>query len=159
MPSPLLTIKRKWRSRGHGVHSPFAYRFITSVLHQSCGYYAYDEIDSLATDKADRNNARRLYRIILDLRPSEISALGNLSEASRRAVALAEAGYSPTAHSLPAMIASAESLPSCLPGSTHIIALGKSPAINVEAMQFTGRRMSIAVAFDHLPTQSFTVDI
>lgn len=34
------------RSRGFGVHSPFAYNFITAVIRQrDCKYYAYSEID------------------------------------------------------------------------------------------------------------------
>ena len=41
----------RWRhSRGFGVHSPFAYRFVTDVLRPGqYGYYAYHEADRLVT--------------------------------------------------------------------------------------------------------------
>lgn len=41
----------RWRhSRGFGVHSPYAYRFVTDVLHQGeYGYYAYHTADHLLT--------------------------------------------------------------------------------------------------------------
>jgi predicted O-methyltransferase YrrM len=34
-------------SRGHGIHSPFVYDFITSVLNDNRNYYAYEKIEKL----------------------------------------------------------------------------------------------------------------
>lgn len=56
------------RSRGHGVHSPFAYRFIREVLCESCGYYAYASLKT--------RHERLLYRIGVFLQPTQIISLG-----------------------------------------------------------------------------------
>lgn len=56
------------RSRGHGVHSPFAYRFIREVLCENCGYYAYALLKT--------RHERLLYRIAVFLQPTEIISLG-----------------------------------------------------------------------------------
>lgn len=61
-------ISRLWRSRGHGVHSPFAYRFIREVLCERQPYYAYEHIPSPAQ--------RLLYRVAVFLQPREIAGLG-----------------------------------------------------------------------------------
>jgi predicted O-methyltransferase YrrM len=36
-----------FNSRGHGIHSPFVYDFITSVLNDNRNYYAYEKIEKL----------------------------------------------------------------------------------------------------------------
>lgn len=43
----------RWRhSKGFGVHSPYAYRFVTDVVRPSVyGFYSYGEIDDHLTDK------------------------------------------------------------------------------------------------------------
>lgn len=41
---PRRYIRRAWRSRGHGVHSPLAYRMITCVLRGRGAYYATAQI-------------------------------------------------------------------------------------------------------------------
>ena len=74
---------RAWRSRGFGVHSPFAFRFITEVLRCPHGYYAYPAIGSSAA-------ARRLYRIILALAPEKVIVTGPLSDSLAVAVSLAK---------------------------------------------------------------------
>ena len=58
----LRRIKRLWRGRGFGVHSPFAYWFVTDVLNLSHGYeyYGYETIREIVPPRS-----RRLYRLIL----------------------------------------------------------------------------------------------
>ena len=81
----LLSIPlRAWRSRGFGVHSPFAFSFITGVLRCPHGYYAYSAIGPSAA-------ARRLYRIIIDLAPEKVIVTGPLSDPLAVAVSLAAA--------------------------------------------------------------------
>lgn len=65
--------------RGFGIHSPFAYRFITETLHQEHGYYAYRR---LSTD-----NERLVFRISLAIRPATVAILGMPS--ARQAVKFA----------------------------------------------------------------------
>lgn len=66
-------LKRLWRSKGHGVHSPFAFRFITAVLrNDSTAYYAYAfGLDDAAGKR--RRQIRRLYRVAVELRPESIT--------------------------------------------------------------------------------------
>lgn len=43
--SPLVWLVRFRNRKGYGVHSPFAFKFITEVLYNKSGYYAYSDID------------------------------------------------------------------------------------------------------------------
>lgn len=47
VPRPSRVVKRWWRSRGHGVHSPFAFDFILNTLRGPNPYYAFKEIDHM----------------------------------------------------------------------------------------------------------------
>ena len=38
---------RHHRSKGHGIHSPFAFNFVRFVLREKSPYYCYDDIDEL----------------------------------------------------------------------------------------------------------------
>lgn len=57
-------VRRRWRARGFGVHSPFAYSYIRSVIHPPRGvrYYAEDTLDSPAE--------RLIYRIGVEAYPA-----------------------------------------------------------------------------------------
>lgn len=45
MQSPLVWLARVRHRRGYGVHSPFAFDFITNVVYNRERYYAYEQID------------------------------------------------------------------------------------------------------------------
>lgn len=86
-------------SRGFGVHSPFAFDFITKVLRErKAAYYAYPEIDalcarahrgmSLATQRFtavsfDRQEARMLFRVLCRFNPDTVIEIGGDNEAIR----------------------------------------------------------------------------
>jgi hypothetical protein len=62
----VLAYYKRWRhSKGFGIHSPFAYRFITEVLCQPLPYYSYSRIGS---DK----DLRLLVRLLAFFRPERI---------------------------------------------------------------------------------------
>lgn len=74
----------RWRhSRGYGVHSPYAYRFVTDVLRPGdYGFYAYHDIDhdilmSKGKSQIDSQNLRLLYRIIVFLNTSRLIISGD----------------------------------------------------------------------------------
>lgn len=74
-------IKRAWRSKGHGVHSPFAYDFIANVLTDKHPYYAYDFITETIEGEGlnsgnNLNLAKLLYRTIIYLKPLYVSSIG-----------------------------------------------------------------------------------
>lgn len=67
MPTFLNSIKRRWRSRGFGIHSPFAYHFVTEVLCLPAvyGYYAYAV--------ADTRQKRLLVRLLAYFNPATVA--------------------------------------------------------------------------------------
>lgn len=65
MINPLL---RWWRSRGHGIHSPYAYRLVTSVLPERGRYHAYDEIEKMS----DPSRLKLLFRLVCEFKPATV---------------------------------------------------------------------------------------
>lgn len=61
--NPFLAYVRWRHSKGYGIHSPFAYRFVTDVLNpKSYGYYAYWNIDELLKGK-ENSDYRLIHRV------------------------------------------------------------------------------------------------
>lgn len=152
---------RAWRSRGFGVHSPFAFRFITEVLRSSVGYYAYEQI---GTSK----DFRRLYRIILDLAPAAVIVTGPLSDSQAVAVSLAkrEAEVAPHIPKLavvpPEAIVGIAYLRSIIEASGAVVFVDIRDARSAEilseiegtGMAFVGLRQAVIVGGDR-PRQKF----
>lgn len=68
-----MLIKRWWRSRGFGIHSPLAFRLITRVLcDEGADYYAFSTIDPLCADGVERRLAHRLYKMMVAVPISKI---------------------------------------------------------------------------------------
>ena len=44
--NPWIWLKRFRHRRGYGVHSPFAFAFLTDVVYERNAYYAYHELDA-----------------------------------------------------------------------------------------------------------------
>ncbi|MDE6065751.1 MAG: hypothetical protein K2G27_02905 [Duncaniella sp.] len=82
---PANNIKRLWRGRGHGVHSPFAYRFITNVLRLKGSYYATSELEHMP----DPRWHTLLFRLVCEFEPERM-VMHDASPTERRAVALAD---------------------------------------------------------------------
>ena len=87
----MLKIKRYYtaldryrRSKGYGIHSPFAFRFVLKVLRERSGYYAYQTIrdgrnlalvrmveEGISSRKVLSNkNARLIFRVVNFFNPS-----------------------------------------------------------------------------------------
>lgn len=69
----------RWRhSKGYGVHSPYAYRFIIDVLNPGIyGYYAYNQIENLSRGQSFErrsffNDVRFLIRLIIFLKSKRL---------------------------------------------------------------------------------------
>ncbi|MGM9802670.1 MAG: hypothetical protein ACI308_00680 [Muribaculaceae bacterium] len=82
--------RRYCRSHGFGIHSPFAYNFVTEVMHQRLPYYAYEEIEalrkSLLTAKLTARKRKRvmslkhaklIFRITNHFNPMHILQIGS----------------------------------------------------------------------------------
>lgn len=76
---------RHHRSRGFGIHSPFAFRFVREVLGQRLPYYCYEQLESLRARVVQldggrwRHNgvikvkdAKQLFRITNEFNPAHI---------------------------------------------------------------------------------------
>lgn len=80
---------RKRHSRGFGVHSPYAYRFVKDVIRPGIyGYYAYDFIDDLPeiSPRVSRH-ARWLVRMMIFLGKKRVIAFPVSSESLEIAAA------------------------------------------------------------------------
>ena len=68
---------RRWRHpRGYGVHSPYAFNLVTSVVHPGdYSWYGYSDIDRTfpgVVDRKVRREARMLLRLVAELRPRSV---------------------------------------------------------------------------------------
>ncbi|MBR1881785.1 MAG: hypothetical protein IJ808_02030 [Muribaculaceae bacterium] len=76
---------RHHRSAGFGIHSPFAYKFVTGVLRERLPYYAYDDLRTLRKALAATNSslptmsqkeAQMLFRVANHFMPKHILQVG-----------------------------------------------------------------------------------
>lgn len=163
-------LRRAARSRGHGVHSPFAYRFITEALHcpKGCRYYAESELEQLPP--AVRRSAVLALRIHAHLPSLPVVASG-VSRDSLEALTVALPGLTPvdTLPERPALLimgrdCTLDPLPlldaggavqichADLPGVRHLRAGMK------RGMTFASRDHLVAVGLHHLPRQDFDLN-
>ncbi|MDE6279962.1 MAG: hypothetical protein K2M05_08305, partial [Paramuribaculum sp.] len=77
----LKWLNRARHSKGFGVHSPFAFSFITETLRQPKGYAYYEE-------KNLNKRWRWLMRAIMRLGDNHIATLGNLPSACGEVLAM-----------------------------------------------------------------------
>ena len=85
-------VKKAWRSRGFGIHSPFAFRFISRVLRERGEYYAYGELRRLAGSQRRFRELSLLFRLVCHFRPAAVRVVGEPDEGVRGAVRLADSG-------------------------------------------------------------------
>ncbi len=162
MLSGLSQLFNRWRhGRGFGIHSPFAYRLITEVLHQEMGYYAYLRMPG---DECYRT----VFRIVLALRPMSVALVG--ADRYKRAVGEAMPGavfVEPADAGLIIVDGGAE--PSfgleAYPDK-HVIALdyrclpswkGYKESMPYGMTFANGGSMAVGVTLAHLPRQDFDV--
>ena len=84
--NPLIWLRRIRNRCGYGVHSPFAFKFITEVLYMNLPYYAYDELDkdlSMGEMFRIRKILHMLLRISNWRQPDVIVCLSALPHVSR----------------------------------------------------------------------------
>jgi hypothetical protein len=77
-----MKFLRRWRARGHGIHSPFAYRLITNVIHSPYEYYAFSDIEKTLPDKSAIAFHRLSFRLVHHFKAKnvlEIDAKDNIN--------------------------------------------------------------------------------
>lgn len=85
----LKGIKREWRGRGFGIHSPFAFRFIRSVLREKTPYYAYSEIKKISRNRSEYRRLTLLFRLVCEFMPETIVIYGDEDEKMGAVISLA----------------------------------------------------------------------
>ena len=80
----MLSRVRRYRvNHGFGVHSPFAYHFITRVLRETLPYYDFARLNAVSIDERD---ARMLYRTLVYFNPSRVCVVGKGSDVVKMAL-------------------------------------------------------------------------
>jgi len=181
--SKLLVRKyKRWRhGRGFGIHSPFAYDFITLTLRERLPYYGYGALDDAAIG-SHRDNAistdrlRLIFRVSVRFRPDSAAILGKSNaKAEQHAIALASPSTNLiTDHQKAGMIiVNSYDRPLCADAGSsgrrvYIFPDTKSAGTAsacerlwdnvIHGMRFdNGKDMTIIVISPHLPRQSFEV--
>lgn len=95
----LIKAYKRWRhGHGFGVHSPFAYDFITLTLRERLPYYAYERIDAACRNISDSTLSARkvklIFRVVAKFSPKTVAILG---ERNSKAVRLAVKSACPSA--------------------------------------------------------------
>jgi len=83
-------LLRARRSNGRGIHSPYLYRFVTTVLNTKWHYYAFEALEAVHqkekhrsferfTKKTPHRVERMLFNIVQDLQPATMLEIGNRS--------------------------------------------------------------------------------
>ena len=62
--NPLIWLYRFRHRCGYGVHSPYAFHFITEVIYETASYYAYKELDRNLSCK-NRFRVRKILHMLL----------------------------------------------------------------------------------------------
>jgi len=76
------------RANGRGIHSPYLFRFVTTVLDPKCPYYAFEALETVHQQKRKRSALtfrkkephqvqRMIFRIVQDLQPANMLEIGN----------------------------------------------------------------------------------
>lgn len=150
---------KRWRhGRGFGIHSPFAYTFITEVLRQPYAYYAYSVLDG---------RQRLVFRIALYFRPATVALVGAESYATAVRAAMPSVCFTDIA-SADMLIVNEALRASALDNFGGRCAIAFDAARN-EAWQCYNASLECGMTFDnnsdiavtavlpHLPRQSFSV--
>lgn len=71
--------KRRWRTLGFGVHSPFAFKFLTTVVRQQDSYYNYTLLRELNRPMPFKYLAL-IFRCICHFKPGSVGIIGRSDE-------------------------------------------------------------------------------
>lgn len=73
-------LQRKRHAKGFGIHSPFAFNFITQIVYEKHGYYAFSDIANiLSAHNIQETNVKinhLSYRVVTHFRPKTILEMG-----------------------------------------------------------------------------------
>ena len=163
--SPVLKYFNLWRhGRGFGIHSPFAFRFITEVLRLRTPYYAYRDIP-------DRGRLRQIFRVVCHFRAQRVAVLSDVPgpiEAAVRRVGRAVQTLKDNPDFVVAdmRVATPEAIAAFIAGGArgaYLLNCNRSMLDAVTATMSRGmsfdncRGTAVIAALPHLPRQDFKV--
>lgn len=146
--------QRLRHAKGFGIHSPFAYRFITEVLNQRLPYYRYSEIDLMATGRLRPRDLRLVFRLATFFRTSNIRVTGATDDEVRALRAAAAATGAAGDGDILAIHLDSKYTET---RDNAVCRLCLCRAEALDAMTFRARRYSVGVYLPHLPRQLFHV--
>lgn len=151
----LRRIKRLWRGRGHGVHSPFAYRFITNVLRFQGCYYASAELERMS----DPRWHKLLFRLVCEFEPMGVYVPDD-TPIVRRTLELADTRVGVKKGASDAVIMySQKGVVTAWRDIKITSAEWERKRVSMTSgMTFTDGRMAVAVEREDLPRQDFEID-
>lgn len=178
----MIGFSRWRRSKGFGIHSPFAFDFVGGTLREKAEYYAYAKLRDLL-DEAAADGARELpdedaltltVRLIARFQPRRVYVGGDPSGLVVQAVRLADSRVDFTAAepqmaifagrdlsaddvALARDVLSREGVVAIL--SRHPRAVDRALSDGMACgMTFRSRRRFVAVGFSRLPRQNFEIN-
>ncbi|MDE6653379.1 MAG: hypothetical protein K2K05_06660 [Muribaculaceae bacterium] len=156
-------MTRYRHSKGFGVHSPFAFRFITEVLGERCLYYDFDRLPSA--------HQRIVYRIAARLAPATYGVAGDADGLPvRMACPNSEQRVGAVDLLLAAHGASVSDLMPTIDAGGVVVIDGKERSLVDAAKSYldtkchgmtfdNSKDLCILVAYPHLPRQDFSTRI
>ena len=179
----MIVWSRLRRSRGFGIHSPFAFDLVLRTLRERDHYYAYAELEALR-DEARRAGAaalpsagvlRLVVRLTARFQPRRVMVSGDPTGLIAKAVALTDSRVTFTSDApTMAILSGRDDTPEAVAAAAGTVARGgvallldrrpgKKAAEAITApmkrgMTFTSRRKLLAVGARHLPRQNFDIN-
>ena len=153
--------KRRWRAGGFGIHSPFAYSFVTEVLSRRGAAGHEKLLDGLNGE--DLHFASLLLRCIEYLKPATIAVYSDSDDRLRRIIKATVVPDMTVAGAAGSPLERDNGSPVCI-----IARINKEPSRSLwkrvtatcsRGMDFSDRRTGIICRFSHLPRQSFKIVI
>ena len=165
IPTRILAARlRRWRTgRGFGVHSPFAYYFITRVLRERLPYYDFERLPEISSRRISDRDSRMIYRLSAFFRPDTVNVSGRQSNTALSIVMLAHpsarAVSSPETAQM-AIYAGCDTMPATAREVTVVFSADSAVmsgfrASLSEGMTFYNSKIAVAVIRHGLPRQEF----
>lgn len=165
--------KRRWRAGGFGIHSPFAYSFVTEVLSRGGAAGHEKLLDGLTGE--DLHFASLMLRCIEYLKPATIAVYSDSDDRLRRIIKATGRDISVVGDDITVVpdmtVAGAAGSPLERDNGSPvciITRINKEPSRSLwkrvtatcsRGMDFSDRRTGIICRFSHLPRQSFKIVI
>ena len=157
------------RSRGFGIHSPFAFDLVQNTLRERSPYYIYSLIDTM--QPCHRDSLKLIVRLVCRLRPLSCCVVGDIAPEAGQVIKGIDSGVTFTDASHAAMIIAGHNAPlspadvtACLERGGTVVILDKTSAslpdniFTDRAMTFSNGRVIIAVGRLDLPHQRFELN-